>query len=335
MATVLPISAIVPTIGRSELLLRTLESLARQSSQPIEMVIVDASRDRQTEQLCKRCISGLKTQLVYRTARKAGAAAQRNEGVSYAAHSNLLFMDDDILFEEDCLQRLWEALKSDDELGGVNATIINQQYSSPGLFSRILFRLLHGRYEASYAGKCIGPAFNLLAEDRDDLAEIVMVDWLNTTCTLYRKEALPNPPFADHFEGYSLMEDVALSLTVARDWKLANARTARIYHNSQLAAYKNNQTSLARMELINRHYVMTRVMNRTTAMDYAKLALLEVFGVVTPLVSARAWRSLPSVLLGKARGVGSILRQRGVLVHKGTALENGQHMDSGSIREAR
>jgi GT2 family glycosyltransferase len=301
----------------------------------MEMVIVDASRDRQTEQLCKRRIAGLKTQLVYRTAGKTGAAAQRNEGVAYAVHGNLLFMDDDILFEEDCLQRLWEALKSDDKLGGVNATIINQQYFSPGLPSRILFRLLHGRHETSYAGKCIGPAFNLLAEDSDDLAEIVMVQWLNTTCTLYRREGLPNPAFANHFEGYSLMEDVALSLTVARDWRLANARTARIYHDSQPAEYKNNQSSLARMELINRHYVMTRVMNRTTRMDYAKLALLEAFGVVTPLVSRAAWRSLPSVLLGKARGVGSLLKQRSVSEHRDTDSETSEHLDSGSISEAR
>ncbi len=58
---------------------------------------------------------------------------------------------------------------------------------------------------------------------------MVPVEWLNTTCTLYRREALPDPPFLSHFTGYSLMEDLALSLTVGKRWKLANARGLRIF----------------------------------------------------------------------------------------------------------
>jgi hypothetical protein len=104
------------------------------------------------------------------------------------------------------------------------------------------------------------------------------------------------------------MEDVALSLTVGKQWQLANARTARIFHDSQPAAYKDNQAAMAKMELINRHFIMSRILGRTTVVDYAKLALLEAFGVVTSLTSARGWRALPSVLLGKAGAVRSIVR---------------------------
>ena len=42
--------------------------------------------------------------------------------------------------------------------------------------------------------------------------EVASVEWLNTTCTIYRGEALPSPPFCNQFTGYSLMEDLALSL---------------------------------------------------------------------------------------------------------------------------
>jgi len=108
-------------------------------------------------------------------------------------------------------------MQSDAGIGGVNAMITNQQYHTPGRVSRIMYRLMHGKKSASYAGKCIGPASNLLPQDIDSLPEYQPVEWLNTTCTLYRKEALPQPAFHSHFTGYSLMEDVSLSLTVAKN----------------------------------------------------------------------------------------------------------------------
>src|SRR4029077_19457523 len=108
----------------------------------------------------------------------------------------------------------------------------------PGRVSRLVFRLMGERREASYAGKGLGPAGNLLPENRDDLPEMVPVQWLNTTCTMYRREALPEPPFPTNFTGYSLMEDLALSLQVGKSWRLMNARTARVFHDSQPGDHK-------------------------------------------------------------------------------------------------
>jgi GT2 family glycosyltransferase len=231
----------------------------------------------------------------------------------YASQDVIWLLEDDIILETDCLAELWKAMQSDKLVGGVSSMITNQRYISPGRVSRLLFRSLHGRTEASYAGKCIGPALNLLPEDRDDLPTVVPVEWLNAGCTLYRREALPHPMFSDNFKGYSLMEDLALSLRVGQHWKLANARLARIYHDSQSADYKSNQAALAKMELINRHYVMTKVLGRNHVGYYLKLAFLEAFGVITPLTSLRAWAALPSVLLGKIKGVSALLFSKNTL----------------------
>jgi len=304
-----PVSAVVPTRNRSIVLRRMLRSLAKQAVQPEELILVDASLDNESESVCSATFEGLKSRIVYQRAREVGAAAQRNQAVSLSSQPVILFLDDDIVFETHCIERLWTALQSDAGLGGVSAMITNQQYVTPGLVSRSLFKILNGQSRASYAGKCIGPALNLLPEDIPTLPEVVPVEWLNTTCTVYRRNALPKPPFASHFTGYSLMEDLALSLLVGKTWKLANARTARIYHDSQPSEYKANQAALARMELVNRHYVMTKILGRTRKSDYAKLALLETFGVVTPLVSPRAWEALPSVLIGKASAIRSIIQR--------------------------
>ncbi len=306
MPIVLPISAIVPTRDRPQPLSRMLHSLAAQSAQPAELVVVDASTDDQTQQLCQRSIPGLATQICYSRAIAVGAAVQRNQAVAAATQPYILFCDDDIWFEPECLSRVWEGLQRDSALGGINAMITNQRYQPPGRISRLLFQVLHGQVETSYAGRCIGPGLNLLPEDHPDLPDVVSVDWLNTTCTLYRREALPYPPFAARFTGYSLLEDVTLSLAVGKRWHLANARTARIFHDSQPGDHKNNVAVLSKMELVNRHYVMTQILQRRRWQDYGKLALLQLFGIAALLRSLAGWRSLPATLWGKLQGIAAI-----------------------------
>jgi len=81
------------------------------------------------------------------------------------------------------------------------------------------------------------------------------------------------------------MEDLALSLEVGKNWNLANVRTARIYHDSQSGGMKSDISSLAEMELINRHYVMTQVLQKRGVMDYVKLAIWELFSQASIVTS--------------------------------------------------
>ena len=48
MSELLPISAIIPTRDRATVFRRTLESLAQQSVQPVEMIVVDGSDGDET-----------------------------------------------------------------------------------------------------------------------------------------------------------------------------------------------------------------------------------------------------------------------------------------------
>jgi GT2 family glycosyltransferase len=271
------------------------------------MIVVDGSSDDSTQNLCQEEIPGLATQINYYRATEIGAASQRNQAMAYASQEVILLMDDDIILEPDCLARLWTALQSDPQMGGVNAMITNQRYLPPGPISRSLFRFLHGCEESSYAGKCIGPALNLLPADDPGLPEVVPVEWLNTTCTLYRREVLPVPLFPENFTGYSLMEDVALSLRVGKKWKLSNARTARIFHDSQPGDHKNNPATLAKMELVNRFYIINSILGQHQVADYMKFAVIEIFGIVASLVSANGWLNLPLIIQGKLAGLAELL----------------------------
>lgn len=304
----LPIALVVPTRNRARALRRMLGSLAAQSAQPEEVAIVDASDDDSTQSICSDdSVPGLRSQVSWRRALIAGAASQRNHGVRVCSQPVIGFVDDDILFEADCLARLWGALKSNERLGGVNAMITNQCYQSPGRISRLMFRIMAGQAQDSYAGKVLGPAINLLPEDRADLPEVVQVEWLNTGCTIYRREALPDPPFASHFTGYSLMEDLTLSVTVRRSWNLANVRSAKIFHDSQPGDHKSDGVALAEMRLVNRHYVMTRVLGRNRMRDYVKLGGFQCFCLASSLQTRSGRAELSATLRGTARGIRRII----------------------------
>jgi len=306
-AIIAPVTTIIPTRNRARVFARTLESMASQSFQPAEIVVVDASDNDETHSLCHSNVQGISTTIIYHRALQKGAAVQRNQAIQHATQPYILFCDDDILFEPNCIRDLWQTLNQDESLGGVCTLITNCHYTSPGRISRALFYFLNGQVEDSYAGKCIGPVLNLLPEDRDDLPTVVPVEWMNSTCTLYRRAAMPDPPFPTHFVGYSLMEDVILSLRVGKNWKLANVRTAKIFHDSQPGEHKSDPAVLAKMDLVNRHYVMTQVLERSQFSDYIKLVVQQLFNLAASLQSPRGWIALPRVLLAKLHGIFEII----------------------------
>lgn len=305
----LPISAVIPTRDRPEVLSRTLSSLRAQGVFLAEIIVVDASSDDATRRVVNRHqeLYAPGSTVVWQMAAKQGAAVQRNQGVEIATQKFICLFDDDILFEPNCVEHLWNAIESDRQLGGVNAMIINQSYQSPGFVSRTMFILMHGRSEKSFAGKVIGPGINLLPEDRGDLPEVVSVEWLNLGCTIYRREALPSPPFDTVFKGYSLMEDLALSLRVAKKWRLANVRTARVFHDSQAGEHKRDTGKLAEMELLNRHYVMTKVLSRNQAIDYLKLLGWELFQLTVCAMRGDTRKLFLPTLLGKFRAAKKLM----------------------------
>jgi GT2 family glycosyltransferase len=287
-----------------------LSSLCEQLTLPEEVVVIDASDDiSKTRQILSDWQNTIDKQVAikHELANKTGAAIQRNQGVAVATQPFIWFIDDDVVFETDCAHQMLAALEQDTKLGGVNAMIVNQRYQAPGTISRLMFTLMNGRREKSFAGKVIGPAINLLPEDGDDLPDVVPVEWLNTTCTMYRREALPSPPFDAVFTGYSLMEDVALSLRVGRNWKLANVRCARIFHDSQSGEHKSEARETARMELVNRYYVMRHILGLRGVSPLLRLIAWQLFQLFSIAARSSTRRKTIPVLLGNLEGLQSTM----------------------------
>jgi GT2 family glycosyltransferase len=87
-----PVTVVIPTLGRLETLRRCLESLARSAPSPAEILVVDQSRDPAIEAVvaglageCARVVPG----------NGSGVARARNDGLRAAAHDVVLVTDDD------------------------------------------------------------------------------------------------------------------------------------------------------------------------------------------------------------------------------------------------
>jgi glycosyltransferase involved in cell wall biosynthesis len=308
----IPVSGIVPTAYRSTVLQRTLESLFAQSHVPRELVVVDASGDDLTQRLVSRFASIDGCRVIYKVADKKGAAAQRTSGLLVATQPTIFFFDDDLIFEPECIIKIFHGFDHMQGVGAVNAMITNQRYMPPGMITRFMYRILSGENKETFAGRLIGPGWNLLPEDRAELPDYVQCDWLNTTCTMYRRSVLPDPLFDKFFTGYSLLEDVALSVRIKRTHILLNARTARIYHDSQPGSHKNSIYRLAQMEVVNRHYIMTRVLNKSGIRDYMKLFFFEAFQLASTFRSYEGIKSIPFAVAGRMTGILKIIRNSGV-----------------------
>jgi glycosyltransferase involved in cell wall biosynthesis len=306
----IPVSAVIPTKDRAEVLGRTLRSLSQQNRLPREIIVIDASSSNETELELERIALPSVVTIVYAKAAVMGAAHQRMQGIQMATTDFIFFIDDDIILEEHCVERLFNGFNQQEKVGGVNAMITNQRYTTPGFVTRTMYIMLSEKWLNTWAGKVIGPAWNLLPEDDPRLPDYVECEWLNTTCTMYRKQALPTPVFPDVFKGYSLLEDAALSIVVSRSWTLLNARTARIFHDSQPGSHKKDIAFIAEMDVVNRHYVMRHILGRKGFKNYFKLFLYAMFGTVAGAISSRRGNVAIADLKGKIRGLKHILRER-------------------------
>ncbi len=92
MNKLIPVTGIVPTANRHEVLRRTLESIAKQECQPEEIIVVDASETDHTATICKTPVIGLMSVIKYQKAKQKGAAIQRNEGLNGMERPYIFFL---------------------------------------------------------------------------------------------------------------------------------------------------------------------------------------------------------------------------------------------------
>jgi glycosyltransferase involved in cell wall biosynthesis len=265
------ISAVIPTCKKQWDEGMTFRSLPNLSRKPDEILVVMDAKEEKTEE---HFLAGIPVRVIHTHQR--GAAAKRNLGVRESGGKAILFVDDDVEFRPCTLAALEKTLESDLRISGVGAFIENQVFQEPGLYSRTVYQLAGGWGIRDFAGRCFGPLINLYPRPWAGDVIFQESEWLNSTCTLYRREALPQPVFEAWFTGYSFMEDLALSRKVRKKWKIGMARDARVVHHTRPAPYKQDVARLQQMGLENKHYILQEVEDWPTAKAALALTWLEI-----------------------------------------------------------
>lgn len=306
------VSAIIPTRNRLDRLLKTLDGLLRQKRSVDQLIIVDASDNHDD---VRNGVNSYQQDFpgsvnLIKAATK-GAAIQRNLGMDAALGEYVLFLDDDIDFISDnCIGDLIAFLENNPSHAGASVLIKNQFPAKMGQATKIVLGMVEVNLSLSkdYGGSIVGPGLNFLPTLHSFKNSVLEVQWLNTTCTLYRKTCLPTPTFDSIFTGYSLMEDVTLAVRVSRIGRLAILREAVIFHDTQPGDHKANLRDLAKMALINRDYVARRILGCRGILYWWGFSVWEVFQVCAAFASSTQRRSFIGGVQGKLDALKHIIR---------------------------
>lgn len=106
------VSVITPTKSRLKLLRETMDSVAAQSFQAWEHIVVDDGSDDGTcEEVTRRAASDSRIRYVRRTGERSGANVCRNLGIAESSGEFIVFLDSDDLLAPGCLGRRVEMMQ--------------------------------------------------------------------------------------------------------------------------------------------------------------------------------------------------------------------------------
>jgi len=291
---------IVPTYKRAadvtSLLIHLVDCEQRfPGSVPAEIVVVDGSPDRATEEAVASLTRDDLPFLLKYVRTRPGLTRQRNLGIDSSSGNFVFFLDDDAIPAPDYF-RIVRQIFTDDaskSIGAVGACVTNEWDQPVSFRWRVRLRLgIVPRIPPMMYAACGTSTPRAMLKYFSGIRE---VDILSGCAFNFRREVFETDRFSDFFTGYSQGEDMEMSLRVGRRWKVVCAGDARVIH-CQSQGGRPMSFAKGRMEIRNRLFIWRRYsMSRATLLDkirlftdFAFLAVLDAGGFVR-----RPWKAGP------------------------------------------
>ena len=299
-----PISAILATIGRPELLRLCLESLAKQTVPVAEVVVVHCGDDPETKVVTndpRWSEAGIDVRYFHHPERNC--ARQRNFAIEQAKYENLLLIDDDVEVDPHWVEELFNPIWTDAQVGATMGRLINQPMATPTFFWRIYRTMLHGRVKGFEPGRLVGAAlpngFPVGAEDP------IRCEWIGGGASALRREAFASVGgFASFFSGSSPGEDLDLGYRLSRRWKVYYVPSATCIHH-QAPGGREATDRHQYLSMRSRFGILTITMGKKRHVALAHIGLWAVVQFLSEVASLRngVFRSdLPRAWSGRLRG---------------------------------
>ncbi|KJD35915.1 glycosyl transferase family 2 [Tamlana sedimentorum] len=265
-------SLIVCTYMRPMALLTLLESVKKQTLYPNEIIIVDGSINKETEQILKdNEFNNLSYFLI--DDKHRGLTKQRNFGVAQVAKEIdiICFLDDDIVLESNYFEALIGTYKLKPDALAVGGYIKNEVVwekantaNNPDLFyfegwnrsepSRFKLRRKFGLLPDAKPGFLPTFAHGRSIGFLPPSGNIYEVELIMGGVSSYKKEVFSKLAFSTYFEGYGLYEDADFSLRLAKLGKLYVNTQAQLSHYHDVSG-RPNKYKYGKMVLRNGWYV--------------------------------------------------------------------------------
>jgi GT2 family glycosyltransferase len=263
-ARVRGVSVVVCTYRRPASAAALFDSLERQDTPFHELVVIDASDDEEALPTRTRLLQGLqiagRTRYVQVGGAARGLTRQRNAALRLVTADLVLFLDDDVVLQPECVREMEAVHRTNEGIAGVGCYSDNQ-FEPPGLIWRIrrAFRVIPslqpGRYWRSGMSNPWGfapPSGNL-----------VEGDWLPGSAMMWRTDLAVGLGFDESLQGYAQAEDLDFSLRAKPSGRLVMLGTPRLRHLHESSG-RPDAYRLGYMELRNRYEIHRRsVPNRT------------------------------------------------------------------------
>ena len=308
-----PITAIIATVGRPELLRLCLDSLSKQTVPVAEVVVVHCGDDEATPALTKEtCWSNAGLSVRYFHYPEKNCAAQRNFAISHATYDNLLLIDDDVEVDEHWAEELFAPIWNDPKVGATMGRLINQPLATPTFFWRIYRRLLHGE-KGFEPGRLVGAAlpngFPTTAH------ELIPCEWIGGGASALRREAFESVGgFASFFAGSSPGEDLDLGYRLSRGWKVYYVPAAQCIHH-QAPGGREGSDQHQYLSMRSRFGILTITMGKSHIKGLAHIGLWALVQFLSELASLRHGLlrpDLPRAWAGRLRGFLSCVTATGL-----------------------
>lgn len=298
------ISAIIPTVGRSEMLRLCLDSLTKQTVPVSEVVLVHCGDDAATPALAgETCWRDAGLSVRYFHYPERNCAAQRNFAVAHATYDNLLLIDDDVEVEPNWAEELFAAVWSDPKIGATMGTLVNQPLATPTPFWRVYRTILHGKTKGFEPGRLIGAA--LPNGFPTTAREPVSCEWIRGGASALRREAFESVGgFASFFDGSSPGEDLDLGYRISRNWKVYYVPSAKGIHH-QAAGGREGSDQHQYLSMRSRFGILTITMGKSRLKGLAHIGLWALVQFLSEVASLRHGvmrPDLPHAWAGRVRG---------------------------------
>ena len=299
------ISAIVPTIGRIDSLNALLDSLAAQTRRVDEVII--ASADPETCEAIKAKSTDVAVRCL--SVSPPNAVRQRVAAIEFARGDLLLLLDDDVVLEPDCVQRLSALLERNEDVVAVTADFSNQTWPEPTRIWQVYLRRVLKLEHDDWQGKVVGPllrfGFNPVPKHPQRM------EWLGSGSSLVRRSAFESVGgFSDFFlHRCTINEDVDLGLKLNRVGRILFCPDARMAHHHAPGG-RVTKFLAAEDDLFNRYFILRRTLGHSFLRAFSLVVLY--FGVETlsqflGCLKRFNFRGFAAPLTGRVRAFGRIL----------------------------